>query len=295
MTEVEVPRNKISHSEAELFDKCKKAHYYSYGLGIMGMKESDALVRGIVGHALLREYFLGLKEGRSVKEMKRELLLKILPTVDAFEVYDTGKLAQELMNLFTDYFKVNQERDETWDILEVEKEYRIPVGDDFFVHMYIDLIVRIPGQGIAVVDHKFTYDFLDDDIKDIIPQLPRYIGALRADGYNVSRAYYHELRYRVTNESKQFPETRFRFTPTDINGKRVETSMLEFIGTAEEIATFKSMSIQDWSFASRRSANTVNCRSCPFKQLCKEELQDRDTTLTLEYNYRPRVHRDANN
>jgi len=288
-------RNKISHSEAELFDKCKRQHMYSYGYGIMGKKESDALTRGIVGHALLRDYFLGLKDGSSVEVMRKDLLAKILPTLETFELYDPTDLAQSLIKLFMDYFKVNAERDESLEILEVEKEYRIPLGDDYEAHMFIDLILRRPGvPGIEVWDHKFIYDFSDDDVKDLLPQLPRYLGALRADGYNVTRAAYHELRYRVTNESKVDPSVRFRLSPIEISQKRVETTMLEWIDLAEEIREYRKLPIEDWSVKARRTANQMNCRSCSFRMICKEELNDRDINLTLTYDYQPKKMREAN-
>lgn len=268
---------------------------YSYGYHIMGNKESDALVRGIIGHALLRDYFLGLKEGHTVAVMRENLLHKILPTVETFGVYDPTELASQLIKLFLDYFKVNAERDESLEILEVEKEYRIPLGNDYEAHMFIDLILRRPGvPGIEVWDHKFVYDFSDDDVKDLLPQLPRYLGSLRADGYNVTRAAYHELRYRVTNDSKVDPSLRFRLSPLEISQKRVETTMLEWIDLAEEIRDHRTLSPEDWSLKARRSANQMNCRSCAFRMICKEELNDRDVNLTLQYSYRPKIQREAN-
>jgi hypothetical protein len=153
----------------------------------------------------------------------------------------------------------------------------------------------VPGTpGVSVWDHKFQYDFLSEDDKTLQPQLARYIGALMADGYVIKNAFYHELRYRVTNEGKEDPSTYFRLSPVHITRERVERSMLEFIAEGEEAAGYKRMLEEDWDFNARRSATKSNCRSCSFTQICTAELHGQETELMLSHVYQPRKHRDAN-
>jgi len=295
MTVAEPIRLKISHSEIELFQKCKRAHLYSYGYSIMGTSESVALTRGIIGHAIMRDYWLGLQAGEDYDTLTNSLLEKIFPTVMSFDVFKPVDLAADLVRLMADYFEVNKERDLLIDVIEVEKEYKIPIGNDFFVHMYVDLICRVPGvSGVSVWDHKFSYDFLSEEDKNLQPQLARYIGALMADGYVIKNAFYHELRYRVTNEGKLDPSTYFRLSPVQITRERVERSMLEFIGEGEEAAEYKKLADEEWRFNARRSATKNNCRSCSFTQICSAELHGQGTELMLSHVYQPRKHRDAN-
>jgi len=261
----------------------------------MGNSESVALTRGIIGHAVMRDYWLGLQAGEDYDVLTERLLEKIFPTVMSFDVFQPVDLAADLVRLLSDYFAVNRERDLLFDVIEVEKEYRIPIGNDFFIHMYVDLIARVPGySGVSVLDHKFMYDFLSEDDKNLQPQLPRYIGALMADGYVIKNALYHELRYRVTNEGKINPSTYFRLSPVHITRERVERSMLEFIAEGEEAAGYKQLSEEDWNFKARRAATKNNCRSCSFTQICTAELQGQETELMLSHVYQPRKHRDAN-
>jgi hypothetical protein len=277
---------KTSHSEVESYLKCERNHYYGYGLKLKGKRISDALARGIAGHAALAAYYGYLKTGTDLKEAKSLAFQSIYQTFTDMEVYDRAALQLEVCMLIDDYITNYGDRDLTLEVLEVEKEFQIPVGDNFFIKMIVDMIVRMPnGAGIAVWDHKFVYDFYAPDTEDLNPQLPKYLGALRSEGWNVTKAYYNEVRYRKTSGTVSDPSSKFKLTPVDISTERVIRTFQEQIIAARRIRALRSLPIDVWEQRVLRVANQMTCRSCSFKDICIEDLNGISNVLSLEFNY----------
>src|SRR6185437_1073292 len=142
--------SKMSHSEVESFTTCERRHYYAYGVGggLRKRKESDALTRGILGHAALATYYSFLKQGLEYQERIEGVtaflqdLLAEAAEQDFLGNASTMAMIGEVRNILTFYFQHYRERDENLEVLEVEKVYEVPVGDNFFMKIIVDLIVR---------------------------------------------------------------------------------------------------------------------------------------------------------
>lgn len=285
---------KTSHSEVELFTKCERAHYYRYGMGITGSKVSEALARGIAGHAALADYYTNLKNGMEYADRVSSALDVVVDEIDTSETFSADVLMSELVTLLMAYFARWRARDEALEVLDVEKEFLVPVGDNFFLKMYIDLIVRMPGVGLAVWDHKFMKDFYNPDIVDLNPQLPKYLGALTAAGYDIRRAYYNEIRYRTTKANEADSDQRFRLTSIDITRERIINTMAEQIKAARRIRALRNAGIEVWEQKVLRAANSFICSNCAFKEICALDLNNKDTTLAVQYQYKHATGRDKN-
>jgi len=185
------------------------------------------------------------------------------------KVFETLTYLLTTINSFLDWYK---DRILSWDILEVEKEYRLDCGD-FEYAFKIDVLVRENGR-LKVVDWKFVYDFYDDIMCDLAPQIPRYIGALRALGIPVFGGYYAFLRYRNIKEDGE--GNRYMLRPINPTTERVQNSFKDIIRSVEPIVAKKRLPLEVWHQSVRRAANTMICKSCSFRDLCVAELNGSD-------------------
>lgn len=281
------PKNseKTSHTEVEAFTKCERFHYYGYGLKLKSKHPSEALVRGNIGHEYLARYYEYIMHGMPVEEAGPSTL-EDLTTYIANHA-DDPNLATigEVYYLLDEYFKHYEERDKEIEVLAVEQEFNIPIGPDYHMKLFVDLIARMPNKGIVVWDHKFVYNFFDSETESVLGQLPKYLGALKSVGYNVTGAMYNEIRHRTTAENREDPSKRFQRGFVDINKERVMQTMREQIAVAKRIKALKDSGIEEWDKSVVRAANSNICRNCPFIQICGADLRGDDTTLMQEYNY----------
>jgi hypothetical protein len=183
------------------------------------------------------------------------------------------------------YFVRYQIEDEAMEILEVEKTYEVQVGDDFYMKIIVDLVARIPGIGIAVMDHKFVYDFYNASVVDLAPQLPKYLAVVNSVGINAEHAFYNEIRYRTTQENKAQPYLRFSRPKVTITPTRIKTTMEEQLRAAKKVQYLRSLGLEEWEKRVLRAANSMICDRCPFQNICALDLNGQDTTLAIEYDY----------
>jgi CRISPR/Cas system-associated exonuclease Cas4 (RecB family) len=283
-------RTKMSHSEVESFTTCERRHYYAYGLqgGLRKRTESSALVRGTIGHSLLAEYYESLKDGDEYTVRLKRVGDKLQYWVSQtdLDAYDRLNMLNELWNyILKPYFKTYLEADEELEVLAVEEIYEIPVADDFYMKVIVDMIVRMPNVGIAVWDHKFVYNFYDAAVVDINPQLPKYLAVVRSVGIPAAGAFYNELRYRDTKENKLNRELKFERSKVAITSNRIVKTMEEQLRAAKKIHYLKSMGLEEWEKRVLRAANGMICERCPFTEICALDLNGDDKTLAITYNY----------
>lgn len=275
----------VSHSEVDQYLSCERRHYYAFGKGLQSNHQSESLTRGTLGHEVLEVYYNSIKDGETpdVSAMK---------ALDHFKVfigkYDLGLLA-DLQDLLLRYFAVAPSWDETYEILHVEQEFRLPFSADIEYPFTPDLIVQDRATGrIYVIDHKFIYNFYTVDDMKISPQLPKYIGALRSHGINVHSGLYNMLRWRKVKSTEV--HDNFRREGVPINNNRVAVTFREQITAMEQIGKLKSMPLDSWERHVLRTASSFNCKNCSFHQLCTLELAGEDISMATKYDYEPNTY-----
>lgn len=282
----------VSHSEAENFSLCKRKHFYSYGLQIQkpGSDMPLPLLRGILGHEGLRAYYTARMRGVDKPyDVACEAVYKYSDHLSGSESTEQLKADQDLKDAVTLLVDNHHSfwKDDGWEILEVESEGLYPlIEDELYTQIRPDLVVRIPGKGIAVVDHKFVYDFKPQIEYEINPQLPKYLIGLRHRGIEVKYALYNQLRYRELKVWQ--PENVFRRTFIELSQHRLDQTMREHARISGEIAGLKSLSLEDWEGQIYRTANMMVCRSCSFKELCANDIHGRPRDLMIKHFYAPK-------
>lgn len=288
----------VSHSEVESWLLCERRHYYGYGLELQRRRESDSLTRGILGHAMMEHYLSQFIVGApAVADTTALSTLDLSPVVASSpQAISTASwlieqmtpenvtLIKELAELFAAFLEVDPLKD--FEILAVEKEFVIELTDEVSMGFVVDFIARDPQGKIVVGDNKFVYDFLLDDNIDILPQIPKYMAALRAMNLPVDYAMYLMFRYR--NKKNAVPSDKVRMREFEVSDARIIRTITEQVETAEEILERKRLPLEVQSHKAKRVANNMVCRSCSFKRLCIAELHGHNAQLIADTEYMKR-------
>ena len=273
----------VSHSEIESYLLCERKHFYGYAMGIQRIEESAALNRGTLGHKVLETYYKTILEGAAniIAENRAMNYLKSQFGIASSDLID------EVAKLVKFHFMAAPFAN--YKILAVEQEYVLPISDDLAYPFVVDLIVQDPAHKIVLVDHKFTYDFYTQKQMGTMPQIPKYIGALRALGMNVDYGLYNILRYRKMahpelSDRNQLIEIR----PTEA---RILRTFEECLQAVEQVTERKSHTLLEQSKLDLRISSKMVCDSCSYNNICVAELNQTNPDLVLRSEYKLRERR----
>lgn len=269
----------ISNTEVSMFLTCPRSHYYRFRLDVEPRWNllNRALKRGIVGHECLEEYYTVLKNGGTVEEASKASLDKLNERIKyqiELDPYDSKAIddLKHLKGLLMMYPGVY--RKEPFEILEVESIHKVKVNNSTEYALRLDLLVQFTTGAfigdLALIDHKFLYNFKTNAELAMDAQLVKYNHTLRSKGFKVTKGYFNQVRTRSLKNP--MPTDLFRrvmVQPTHIETERVWT---EQAVTAERIAEYKALSKEDHSAVAVRNLNPMICRSCFFQTLCKAEM-----------------------
>lgn len=271
--EVGTAVRRISNSEASVWLSCQRQYYYKYTLGLYPKNYTEPLTRGVIGHDALAVFYETLQQGHSRHEaglLMRQALFSYTDRVTEEEqaiIFDLDiLLAQYVAN--TD--------DSDWEIVAVEREADLPLTDRYNYVLRFDLLVRIRSTGkLALVDHKFVYNFWTADEMAMSPQFPKYMATLRANGVEVDHCILNEIRHRKLKSGiHEFRRTRI--TPSR---DKMRNGLKEQIAVSEGIANFRELSTVaafETSIPVRQSYGA--CKYCMVKALCLSEFDGGDIT-----------------
>lgn len=274
----------VSQSEVDSFLGCQTKHYYGYGepnadgsRGIAPLEVSEGLTRGNLGHEALEEFYKALQTGWG----KEAGLSAGMAAILSYET-DQTKLKTEVLSYFTQYVDY-YDRDEEWEILAVEKEFRYQFPDsDIEMPFKPDLIVRYRSGKVFVVDHKFVGNFYQDRVFSLMPQLQKYCYALNKMGLHVDGYIYNQISTRK-NAREQFRRVTF-----NLNDKLAQKFMDEQLLLSKEIAVVKeTLDPEAWKMTAqlRRNASSFSCSHCPFLDICTADLLGTPGRQALKDNF----------
>jgi hypothetical protein len=283
---------KISYSKAQAFKSCDYkfwlAHVRKYAddsvkPGLMPNEKSEALRRGTHGHLMMEWFHNEVKEKLTFPYNAAEcsrIMADTLARGMGENSEDTGTVMKQMM-----YYGANVFPHKNWRILEVEKEYRIQIGIDPLtglmkvVPITVDLVVDIGGT-IVIIDHKFSADTYKEDRRDIEPQLPVYIGVMRAMGIPVRYGIYNFMRTRKMNNV----EEQVVQEPVKPNDARIQQSFKDHLVTFVKIIRFQE-DIKSGAIEVPTRSVSNNCDYCDFKRVCKTALKGEDTTAMIQHGF----------
>jgi hypothetical protein len=291
----------VSHSEVDSYLLCRRKHYYGYGMSLERLNTSHSLATGTAGHRILEAFYAHLMSLSDTAGGQKENFDLGVQRAQAVyqEIIDEGyedadnranlhdMLFHEEWGYFANEFMVNN----GWRVLAVEAEFNLLYDKDTDASypFVVDMIVEDPEGRYAVIDHKFVYDFYTPSQTDLQPQIPKYIGALRAMNYEIVYGAYNMIRTRKLKTPE--PENMNYFMILKPNTDRVLNTFMEQLGVAAEIQALKELSLEEQSKRAYRTANKMVCQSCSFRDICSTELIGGNTQLMLKTEYKIRERR----
>ena len=291
----------ISHTEVDQFLTCERKHWYAFGHPIDGTRgleptvHANGLFKGITGHEALAVYYgylapISQNRPPTDREMDQaEILATQNLSKSLAENPDRGELIMSLMVILTKYFEYYRKEDQfDWKYLAVETEFRLELDYDTWYAFKPDLIRQNRKTGnIEVVDHKFLANLYDGSVIGILPQLPKYVEALRRLGFDIKDGVYNLISNRVlVTKPYEASYTTMRRMPLIVTQSRIKRTFSEQLLVIGHIADLKE-DPNNWPDMVVRTANSFNCKNCSFLELCVADLNNEDTTVAIKYNYRP--------
>jgi hypothetical protein len=150
------------------------------------------------------------------------------------------------------------------------------------------LVIREHGL-ITVVDHKFLFDFISPDMRKLLGQIPKYVGALRALDIDARRGLYLMLRHRHLKDESGPAIIHIEDVP--LNNHRIVRSFQEQVHVTKQIARIKQLPVDQWDMEAVRSADVMKCsRMCSFTDLCITQLNGGSGKLMKEIDFKPNTY-----
>lgn len=300
----------VSHSRVEAFLRCARQEYYGYGRKLQKIETSTALALGTAIHSVLETLYRHVLSAGMSRKAQREAypegVKKALARVE--EIYAEGfqdsdkraplRLIIEKYLEHEPFIDNNWREDDNrqWLVMAVEKEFSL-VWDDETNAQYpfvIDLIMKDPDGYTIVVDNKGVYDLYRYEDTQLMPQIPKYIGALRALGYKVGNyGVYNMLRTRPAPKTKERPLNEWAQAMSfDISATRVQRSFMEQVSASRIVHELDRLDPEERDLRALRVNNKDICnRICDFRDLCVEELRGGNTAILLRTEYEPKKKR----
>ena len=274
----------ISQSEVDSYLSCQMKHFFAFGMpiitisqdgkqieshGIAAKEHSESLTRGIIGHEGLAAYYLTAAT-KGHEAGKRAALTAVLN-------YDTSLVeiktqVVRLLNAYFDYYEYDLDE---WEPVAIEQEFRWEApGTDLVFPFKPDAVMRNKLTGkVYIWDHKFLYNYYQDRVYPLMPQLKKYGWTLRALGFRVDGYIYNQISTRA-NSKEPFRRTEHELGPS------AEKFMDDQVSAMQRIAHMKSLPPAIWKESAIRNASSFSCSHCPFLDICTMEL-DEDNGLLL--------------
>jgi hypothetical protein len=245
---------------------------YAFGERIQKKIFSESLRRGIDGHYLMEVFFKNFAVHHhwslALQALADEYQRAITNLRDEDKIGEITKL-HGLVVGFLDHYRTTIL---TWDIQFVEHEFQVEAEPGVKFGFRPDLVIKLGGY-YQPIDWKFTYDFYLPVAQALLPQLPKYMWAMREMGMPVKQGQYGFLRYRSMKNNAPNNLYRLGNPPVLFNRERDKRTYDEWIEVAYEINTLKEMNnLKVWESESKRVGNNLVCKSCSFKELCAAEL-----------------------
>ena len=280
----------VSHSEVDSYLLCRRKHYYGYTKSLQRVQESAALAMGSAGHKVLEVFYKNILDGNSfdvslaaAKAEADELRQQVSIPANRANIFDT---------LFDIYFPNEPLVKEGWEILAVEKQFNLEYDPDTQAQypFVVDIIAKSPEGKVVVIDHKFVYDFYNYEASIMQPQIPKYIGALRALNYKIDHGAYNMIRTRKLKEATA--DGMISWLDVKPEPARVTQVFKEQIAVASDIMAIKGMDEKLQDEHAYRVANKMVCQSCSFLDICRTELSGGNSKLMIQTEYKIRERKE---
>lgn len=278
------PVYNVSNSEAITWLSCKRMWEFAFGHELAPTVTPIPLARGTLGHLYFQRYAEARLNGASHDLAVQHAEAVFMEAMQEGLSPELVMMTQFLCRRYMDHHKGWPE----WIILGTEERLDLSITEQIGLPIRYDLYVEEIATGMKrVVDYKFTYNFWYPHEHDLNPQMPKYIGVMRANGLQVDGGYLEQIR---TREIKGYdPKKLWHRTRYDPTVKKIRSVLQQHVGASLEIQQHQSLPpAQRWSQALPVLNKYGVCKLCNFKDLCasmNEGVPFSDLAVTIRENY----------
>jgi hypothetical protein len=258
--------------------------------GLEPKQYSDGLYRGIAGHSGQEFFWKAIQEGSTIEDAATvglravsEYALKPNPKYDILEDLTTRILPRYFFEVASELINSG------WRVKAVEKTYRLEI-EDLVYPFKPDLILSSPTNENFVWDHKFLYNFYTARQVDLMPQIPKYVGALRSLGFPVAGGKYNILRWRPVRDLSI--NANFRTLDGNTSDAKIAHTFMQQVKHMRKIQHYKTIPNEEWraEVHLNRVLTTMICDKCPFHELCAQEIEGQNTRVLVAANFSPNTY-----
>lgn len=268
----------ISGSMIDHWNRCNRLYHYQHDRLIAPLDTDWPLALGRAGHGVLASYYSALQLGADHGAARDEAVS--MAGWRAEVLGHDPKALGHILPLIEWYWAAHAGDAAAWEVLGVELQQRVP-RDGWTYVATVDLLVRELSTGqIVAIDHRFLATFYTRAQARLDPQGPRYVSALRANGYEVTRFVRNLVGTQPVAASKRGQAERVKRIPLDFTARRLEIVARETGTAAQQILAWRQLPLEVRPQLAGRTVipgdRYPSCKTCPFVELCEAEAWGED-------------------
>lgn len=268
----------ISGSMIDHWNRCQRLYFYSHDRLIAPLDTGWPLALGRAGHGVLASYYAALLGGAEHGAAREEAVS--MAGWRAEVLGHDPKALGTVLPLIEWYWAAYAADATTWEVVGVELQVRAPMAGWTYVAT-VDLLVRDRvTEELIAVDHRFLVSFYTRAQARLDPQGPRYVTALRANGYEVTRFLRNLVGTQPVAASKRGQAERVKRIDLDFTARRLEIVGRETNTAAQQILAWRQLPVEVRPQLARRTVipgdRYPSCKTCPFVELCEAEAWGED-------------------
>lgn len=275
----------ISNSEVTTWLSCRRQYVYAFGMELEPINTSTPLARGTVFHYAMELYWKARMQGH---DHDTSMSMAMVAFGEIPEGYTLDQV-MEAQFLWVRYMN-HHEGFPDWKPLGTELKYILPITPTINMSIKYDFYFEVISSGKRyVLDYKTSFDFWTIEDHDLNGQMPKYIAALQANGFQVDGGILEEIRTRKLGKEKASdPKNLFRRTFYTPSFAKKRSVLAQHIAAAVEIEEFRNMPKEEQALKAIPVLNKHGaCKFCNFKDLCNSELEGKkDLSVDIRVGYR---------
>lgn len=280
---------KIDHSSASTFRACPRKYFLNYVRNIAPRHGSTALRYGTCWHAALEEFYRTMQANgwTKVEEAISNGIVAASKAWDKegelFDFYDDYRTMENLaqsMVLYADNFFYDAELE----VIELENEFEIEIGDETLFTGRVDMILRMSGA-LWPVEHKSTSQSLS------LQQSRLHRSAQMIGYYYAAKRQYDEHVGGILVNMHQLTASKSK--KTEKYGKpRIDFSRVPQVYTMQDISNWLTM-MQETAHRIRLAKENelfpmnfdacYNYGRCPYTSLCEAPEESQESLIAQQY------------
>lgn len=281
------PVRNISNSEVTCFLSCRRMYYFAFGLELQPKEMSKALNRGNLFHYACETYWKARMEGYTHKACFDHAMDSVFNNAETTKGIPLDHV-METSFLWKRCYEYNAELFASWTPLGVEVQQDLAMTPNLNLTIKYDLYYQDPNGKKFILDWKTAYDFWTVKAHDANGQMPKYIGTMRANGFEVDGGQLFEIRTRKLGKEKSAdPNNLWRMTPYYPSHAKIQTVMKQHIMASQEIEVFRRSSPENQLDRAVPVLSKYGaCSLCSFTDLCNavnEGKQDLSVDIRVGY------------